>query len=134
MTLPTELTTHTAAELADLAQNLWKAQQKLKAAQQKLKPQEEAIAALEAELQHAMVAGRLESVASKNATCSLKRAEFAELTDSKKFFAYVVKKDAWDLVRQQVNVGAARLRWDDKLKIDGVEKGVRVSLSVTTRK
>jgi hypothetical protein len=128
------MTDMTAADLATLAQDLWKAQQKLKAAQLKLKPQEEAVAALETALQFEMVSNKVESVASKNATCSLKRAEFAELTDSKKFFKYVVKRDAWDLVRQQVNVGAARLRWDDNLKIDGVEKGVRVSLSVTTRK
>lgn len=133
MTLPDPMTTHTPAELAALAQNLWKAQQKLKAAQAKLKPLQEAADALEAELQHAMLAAKLESVASKNATISVKRTLFAELFDSKKFFAYVQKKDAWDLVRQQVNVGAARLRWDDKLTIDGVRPGERVSLSVTTR-
>jgi ribosomal protein S12 len=134
MTLPTELTTHTPAELAKLADNLWKAQQKLKAAKLKLKPQEETVAALEAELQHAMIAAKLESVASKNATCSLKRTEFAELTDDRAFFAYVSKEKAWDLVRKQVNVGAARLRWEDNLAIPGVKKGVRVDLSVTTRK
>ena len=134
MTLPTELTTHTPAELATLAQNLWKAQQKLKAAKLKLKPQEDTVAALEAELQHAMIAAKLESVASKNATCSLKRTEFAELSDDREFFKYVKKNDAWDLVRKQVNVGAARLRWDDDITIPGVEKGVRVDLSVTTRK
>lgn len=134
MTLPDPMTTHTPAELAKLAQNLWKAQQKLKAAKAKLKPQEETVAALEAELQHAMIAAKLESVASKNATCSLKRTEFAELTDDKAFFKYVKKNDAWDLVRKQVNVGAARLRWEDNLTIDGVKKGVRVDLSVTTRK
>jgi hypothetical protein len=133
MTLPEPMTTHTPAELAALAQNLWKAQQKLKAAKAKLKPQEDVVAALEAELQHAMIASKLESIASKNATVSLKRTEFAELTDDRAFFKYVVKKDAWDLVRKQVNVGAARARWDDGLTIDGVKKGVRVDLSVTTR-
>jgi uncharacterized protein YPO0396 len=132
--LPASMTTHTAADLALLAQNVWKAQQKLKAAKLKLKPQEEIVAALEAELQHAMVANKLESVASKNATCSLKRTEFAELTDDRAFFKYVQKEGAWDLVRKQVNVGAARARWDDGLAIPGVEKGVRVDLSVTTRK
>jgi len=134
MTLPPELTTHTPAELAALAQNIWKAQQKLKAAELKLAPQKETIKALEAELQHAMIAAKLESVASKNATISLKRTEFAELTDDRAFFDYVGKKKAWDLVRKQVNVGAARLRWDDNLVIPGVKKGVRVDLSVTTRK
>lgn len=134
MTLPAELTTHTPAELATLAQNLWKAQQKLKAAKLKLKPQEDTVAALEAELQHAMIAAKLESVASKNATCSLKRTEFAELTDDKAFFNYVGRTKAWDLVRKQVNVGAARVRWDDGIEVPGVKKGVRVDLSVTTRK
>lgn len=133
-TLPGQFETHTPAELVNLAQNLWKAQQKLKAAKLKLAPQEETIKALEAELQHAMVANKIESLASKNATCSLKRTEFAELTDDKKFFAYVAKEKAWDLVRKQVNVGAARARWDDNIAIPGVEKGVRVDLSVTTRK
>lgn len=128
------MTDHTATDLALLAQNLWKAQQKLKAAKLKLKPQEDAVAALEAELQHAMIASKLESVASKNATCSLKRTEFAEVTDFRAVQKYVVKNDAWDLIRKQVNVGAARLRWDDNLTIPGVEKGVRVDLSVTTRK
>ena len=133
-TLPGAFETHTPAELADLANNLWKAQQKLKAAELKLAPQKEIIKSLEAELQHAMIAANLESVASKNATCSLKRTEFAELTDDKKFFEYVAKTKSWDLVRKQVNVGAARCRWDDNIAIPGVQKGVRVDLSVTTRK
>lgn len=125
---------HTPAELVALAQNLWKAQQKLKAAKLKLAPQEETIKALEAELQHAMVTAKCESIASKNATVSLKRTEFAELTDDREFFKYVKKNDAFDLVRKQVNVGAARLRWEDGLTIPGVQKGTRVDLSVTTRK
>jgi uncharacterized protein YPO0396 len=134
MTLPDPMTTHTPAELAALAQNLWKAQQKVKAAEAKVKPLKDTVAALEAELQHAMIAAKLESVASKNATCSLKRTEFAELTDDKAFFKYVAKNNAWDLVRKQVNVGAARARWEDNLEVPGVKKGVRVDLSVTTRK
>jgi hypothetical protein len=134
MPLPDPMTTHTPAEITALAQNLWKAQQKLKAAKAKLQPQEDTVAALEAELQHAMVAANMEAVASKNATVALKRTEFAELTDDRKFFEYVAKNHAWDLVRKQVNVGAARARWDDNITIPGVQKGVRVALSVTTRK
>jgi hypothetical protein len=125
---------HTATDMADMAQRLWKAQQKLKAAQLKLKPQEDAIKALETELQGAMITSKLESVASKNATVSLKRTEFAELTDDRKFFSYVGAHNAWDLVRKQVNVGAARQRWEDDIEIPGVKKGTRVDLSVTTRK
>jgi hypothetical protein len=134
MPLPDALTTHTPAELVALAQNVWKAQQKLKAASLKLAPLKEAVDALETELQSAMIAAKMESIASKNATISLKRTVFAEMTDSKKFFKYVVKNDAWDLVRQQANVGACRARWDDDQTVDGVQQGTRVDLSVTTRK
>lgn len=132
--LPGQFETHTGPELAALAQNLWKAQQKLKAANAKLQPLKDSIAALEQELQHAMIASKLESVASKSATVSLKRTEFAELTDDREFFAYVGKTKAWDLVRKQANVGACRLRWEDGITIPGVRKSVRVDLSVTTRK
>jgi predicted nucleic acid-binding Zn-ribbon protein len=124
----------TPTEMTALAQNLWKAQQKLKAAKAKLQPQEDAVANLEAQLQAAMIEAKMEAVASKNATVALKRTEFAELTDDKAFFEYVAKNHAWDLVRKQVNVGAARARWDDNIVIPGVQKGVRVALSVTTRK
>lgn len=131
--LPAPLQTHTPAELAALAQNLWKAQQKLKAQQAKCQPLKEAADALELELQNALLAANLEQVASTNATVALKRTEFAEITDDKKFFAYVAKHKAWDLVRKQANVGACRERWDDGKTIAGVQKGSRVSLSVTTR-
>jgi hypothetical protein len=117
-----------------LAQDLWKAQQKLKAAKAKLQPQEDAVAEMETRLQAAMIEANMEAVASKNATVALKRTEFAELTDDQRFFAYVAKHGAWDLVRRQVNVGAARLRWEENIAIPGVQKGVRVALSVTTRK
>jgi hypothetical protein len=124
----------TPKDLSTLAGNLWKAQQKLKAAKAKLAPLETVVDGLEKELLHAMVAGKLESVASKEATVSLKRTEFIELLDDKAFFAYVARKKAWDLVRKQVNVGAARLRWEDGIDIPGTQRGVRVDLSVTTRK
>jgi hypothetical protein len=95
------MTTHTPAELAKLADNLWKAQQKLKIAKAKLKPQEDTVAALETELLEAMMAAKLESLASKNATISIKRNTFAELFDDRAFFAYVGKNKAWDLVAKR---------------------------------
>lgn len=131
--LPGPFETHTGTELADLAQNLWKAQQKLKAQEAKLRPLKESIDALELELQNGMLASKLEAVASKNATVALKHTEIAELTDDREFFAYVAKHKAWDLVRKQANVGACRERWNDGVTIPGVRAAKRVSLSVTTR-
>jgi hypothetical protein len=133
MTLPAPMTTHTPAELAKLAQNLWKAQQKLKAAQAKLNPLKEAADALEQELLNAMMAAKLESLASKNATISIKRNTFAELYDDRKFFEYVGKHKAWDLVAKRPVIGACRARWEDNLEIPGVRPGTRIDLSVTTR-
>jgi hypothetical protein len=134
MPLPDALTTHTPAELVALAGNLHKAQQKLKAASLKLKPLEDTVDALEAELLSAMIAAKMESIACKAATISLKRTVFAELTDDRAFFEHVGKTKSWDLVQKRPAVGACRLRWDDNLTIPGVRPGTRVDLSVTTRK
>lgn len=134
MPLPDPMTTHTPAELAKLAQNLWKAQQKVKAAEQKLKPLKDVAATLEEELLEAMIANKLESLAVKEATISLKRTTFAELYDDRAFFEYVGKKKAWDLVAKRPVIGACRVRWEDKLTIPGVRPGERTDLSVTTRK
>lgn len=121
-------------ELQAHAKALWKAQQAVKKAEAKLKPLKDAADALETDLLNAMLAAKLESVAVKEATISLKRTTFAELYDDKAFFEYVGKKKAWDLVQKRVAVGACRVRWEDKLVIPGVRPGERVDLSVTTRK
>ena len=133
MTLPDPMTTHTPAELTKLADNLWKANQKLKAGMAKLKPLEETRDALEQELLDAMLAAKLESVASKNATISVKRTQFVELYDDVKFFEYVRKKNQFDLVRKQPVLAACKARWDDNVIVPGCRPGTRVDLSVTTR-
>lgn len=124
----------TITELQAAAAALWKAQQVVKKAELKLKPLKTVADALEAELLTAMLEAKLESVATKDATISLKRTTFAELYDDKAFFEYVSKKKAWDLVQKRVAVGACRVRWDDNLVIPGVRPGERTDLSVTTRK
>jgi hypothetical protein len=121
-------------ELQAAAKALWKAQQVVKKAEAKVKPLKDAAAALEQELLDAMIAAKLESVAVKEATISLKRTTFAELYDDRAFFEYVGRKKAWDLVQKRPAVGACRLRWEDGLDIPGVRPGERTDLSVTTRK
>ena len=120
-------------ELQSAAKALWKAQQAVRKAEAKLRPLKDAAAALEKELLDAMLKAKLESVAVKEATISLKRTTFAELYDDRAFFAYVGKEKAWDLVRKQANVGACRVRWEDDINIPGVRPGERTDLSVTTR-
>jgi hypothetical protein len=81
-----------------------------------------------------MVEGKLESVATKNVTISVKRTEFAELHDDVAFFDYVGKKKAWDLVRKQPVISACKARWEDGVEIPGVRSAKRVDLSITARK
>jgi hypothetical protein len=121
-------------ELQNAAKALFKAQQQIARAEQKLKPLKEAEKVLENELLQALLKAKLEQVAIKEATFALRRSEIAVITDDKKFFDYVAKKKAWDLVRKQANVGACRVRWDDNINIPGVVAEKRVALSVTKRK
>lgn len=123
-----------AKDLSSAAKALWKAQQAVKRAEAKVKPLKDAANALEAELQGAMIENKLESIAIKEATISLKRTVFAQLVDDKAFFAYVAKTKAWDLVRKQPVTAACRARWEDNVKVPGVESATRVDLSITARK
>lgn len=124
----------TITELQAAAAALWKAQQVVKKAEAKLKPLKDAANTLEDELRDAMLEAKLESVATKNATISIKRTTFVELFDDKAFFEYVGKKKAWDLVAKRPVIAACRARWEDGLTIPGTRPGERVDLSVTTRK
>jgi type II secretory pathway component GspD/PulD (secretin) len=126
-------TIKTVPELQAAAKALWKAQQAVKKAEAKLRPLKEAAAFIEQELLDAMLASKLESVATKEATISLKRTTFAELYDDKAFFEYVKRKAAWDLVRKQPAIAACRARWEDNLDIPGVRPGTRTDLSITAR-
>ena len=123
----------TTAELAKLATALYRAEQRVKRAQEKMRPLKEQADALEAQLLSAMMAAKIESVATKVTTVSIKRNTFAELYDDRAFFGYVARNDAWDLVRKQPVIAACRARWEDKLTVPGVRPGERADLSVTAR-
>lgn len=123
----------TLPELQSAAKALWKAQQAVRKAEAKLRPLKEAAAMLEEELLAAMMAAKLESVATKDATISIKRNTFAELYNDKAFFEYVGKNHAWDLVAKRPVISACRARWEDDLTIPGVRPGERVDLSITAR-
>lgn len=126
-------TIKTVPELQAAAKALWKAQQAVRKAEQKLKPLKDAAAALEQELLDAMLAAKLESVATKDATISVKRNTFAELYNDKAFFEFVGKTKAWDLVAKRPVISACRARWEDNITIPGVRPGERVDLSITAR-
>ena len=121
-------------ELSKLADELFKLRARIKTAEAKVKPLKDQAGELEAELQHKMLQAKLQQVATKKVTIAITKSDIAELLDDQAFFAYVAKKKAWDLVRKQVNVGAARLRWEDDLEIPGVRHASRIGLSITARR
>jgi ribosomal protein S12 len=127
-------TIKTVTELQKAAAALWKAQQAVRKAEAKLKPLKDAANVLEDELRDAMLAAKLESVATKDATISLRKTTYAELFDDRKFFAYVGKTGAWDLVRKQPVIAACKARWEDSIEIPGVRPATRTDLSITARK
>ena len=121
-------------ELQAAAKALWKAQQAVKKAEAKVRPLKAAAQALEEELLDQMLRAKLESVAIKEATISVRRTTFVELFDDQAFFEYIGKKKAWDLVQKRPALGACRVRWEDGLKIPGVRPGEKADLSITARK
>lgn len=44
------------------------------------------------------------------------------VTDWDKFYAYIHKKKAWDLLERRPGKLACRARWDDNVEVPGVEK------------
>ena len=124
----------TPKDLSALATQVWRAQQNLQRWKNKIAPIEEATKALEQELLDALLANKLESVASKQATISVKRNEFVELYDDKEFFEYVRRNNYFDLVRKQPVLSACQARWENNVPVPGCRRGVKAVLSVTTRK
>jgi hypothetical protein len=123
----------TPEEMSALATQVWRARINLQRHKDRIEPIEEAVRQLERALLDAMIEAKLESVASKHATVSIKRTTFAELYDDRKFFEHVRKTNDFDLVRKQPVISACRARWDDSVEVPGVRPGTRVDLSVTTR-
>jgi hypothetical protein len=106
----------------------------------RMKPLQAELTGLEAEFRlakesfiEALLEEGGESYATSGATYSLRRTEIPVLQDAEAFFGYVAGHDAWDLVRKQCNLSAARERWEQGIAIPGVAPGTRVDLSVRSK-
>lgn len=124
--------------LAESADALFKLdaqyQRKKREYEAKLAPLKEELAQAEAAMLDVMIELKQEAISTKTTTVAIRRTTFAELYDDQKFFEYVGREKAWELVRKQPVVTACRERWDDEIVIPGVRPGTKTELSITPRK
>lgn len=73
----------------------------------------------------------LTKLAGKLASCSITRSEVGSISDLPTFQAYVAKKKAYDLYENRLSVTAARERWALGQEIPGVDRYIKLDLSVT---
>jgi hypothetical protein len=69
-------------------------------------------------------------IAGKLARVSVIIKEVPQVKDWKKFYAYVKKHGAFDLMQRRLSEGAIKDRWEDGKKIPGVESFKVVSVSM----
>ena len=90
---------------------------------------------LEEHLIQTLPKDELDGAIGKTATARIKRTNVPTADDWDAIRAYVVKKNAWDLIQKRLSTAACIARWDDpKVKtIPGVGVFTKISLSLTKR-
>lgn len=74
---------------------------------------------------------KLEKASGKVATVSRVSKTVGKVTDWQKFYAFIRKNDAFELLQRRVNDSSYRERLDAGERVDGVEPEVVASLNVT---
>lgn len=69
----------------------------------------------------------------KLATAGIKRLTVAQVKDWGRFYAWIAKNRAWEMLQRRVNDKAYRDRLEAKQKVPGVEPFVVIKLSLTKR-
>ena len=73
----------------------------------------------------------LTKLAGKEASASLTRSAQADVKDWSKLFRYCQKTGDFDLLQKRVSVEAVRERWEKGIELPGVERFVKLDLSIT---
>lgn len=76
-------------------------------------------ARLEAEIVNSFTNADIEAARGSLCTASVSVAQYPKIEDWDKFYAYVKKHDAFDLLERRPAKAAFRERWDDKVQIPG---------------
>jgi phosphoribosylformylglycinamidine (FGAM) synthase-like enzyme len=72
-----------------------------------------------------------EGVKGKLAKVGITRSVVGHATDWQKFYAYVKKNNAFDLMQKRLNDKALKERWEDKKTVPGVEPFHVLKVSLT---
>lgn len=75
----------------------------------------------------------LNGATGKVAKANVTRTEVPSVKDWPKFYAYVAKNKAFDLLQRRLSSAAIRERWEAKKVVPGVEKFTALSLSLTKK-
>lgn len=120
--------------LALCADKLWEVRQ------ERLRMQKEVdkLAKDEAELREHLIEhlpkSQAEGISGKKGHVRVVRKQVPKLADPTKFYNYVHRQKAFDLLPKQVNRSAVQERWEAGKKVPGVEPFQTVTLSVTQAK
>lgn len=85
---------------------------------------------IEDELISTLGKDRLNKAAGKLASVSVQRKTVPSVVDWDKFYKYVKKENAFELLQKRVNISAARERWDDGEDLPGVEQYIDTKISL----
>lgn len=74
--------------------------------------------------------GDATGIAGRVARVTRTEREQPQVVDWDKLYAYIKKRDAWELLQKRLSDGAVRERWDDDLDVPGVTSFIVIGLSV----
>lgn len=117
--------------LIDVLYDLREERKALSRQDSKLKEKEDAI---EIFLLNEMSQTNEETKGGKKCTVSIKRAEVPDVYDWDKFYAYMNKTKANRLLQRRPTVESFRELWAEGVKVPGVKKMFRITLSVTMKR
>lgn len=90
--------------------------------------------AKEDEIWNSFTKEELDGAFGKIASVEIKKEIFPSVKDWTKFYAYIAKNKAWDMLQKRTSSTAYRDRLRDGKKIPGVEKFTKVTLKLKAKK
>ena len=106
----------------------YKQKQKVSTLTGKCNKEKEILSALERDILQRMQKEGLETSGGKLAKITIQDKTFPDVFDWDKFYKYIKKNDAWDMLQKRVSSVAYKARLDDKVKVPGVKKFTKHSL------
>jgi len=121
-------------KLGELIDQLWTNEQDQKQLTTALETLRKDAATLEVTIMNLLKESGIESAKGENGNVTLKKDTVPAVKDWDKFYAYIVKNKAFELLQKRVGLKAYRERLEEGEVIPGVEAFEKETLSCTTNK